>query len=664
MTCEVLPTQAATQTTLNVERILQRALVRFGPRLWVIGTILCTFTLCRSAMADMSTCSHASRTWISTLERDTGVRMVPTLCLPGRVVLSMEPQDVPPLEVEIGVGPGYAFRRVGLLRVSPLLQVDDFQSVPEAQRKAFERLIDWLGAHGDLVYLRDRVPPFPSRLVDLDGRTPILVILALPLWFVAFWRAKRISGRDYLLVLGLVGTALTLRLLLGRWGPLRINGVGPIWVIAAAREPAAVEGYGSGYSELFSWVTRITPGAPDYAIFFANAVLSAFAVGLAYAIGRTGGLSRALAGLVAGVLALDPLTTRTATSESYFVGIGALVAAAVLASSCAAIAVSRGARMQSTLLMLVAGLLCAQAARVHPIAWPPVALVPVAGLVACTRMGLPRRLLVAAACALIVLLVVAITSRDQLLLGLHRMLAGETFQPRLTPAGLVFAMLGVTTLFGVCGPRAGWLALVGGMYTSVWLLTRKSYAQSAVWQGSYDGLYLTWPLLAVIGSIPRRVRAWVSFTGASLVLVGMFAWRGPAALTATTTQQREYRWLRERIRELPGQCRVTHVAVFGKKNLFLPTYVSLPERHNDFVALDLRKPTSFPTGLAPRLCDYYLHSSLCSTREAAFACRNVEQRLFLDTVAESTFPAVEDNIGQGYEGQQVRVVISRILGMR
>lgn len=80
-------------------------------------------------------------------------------------------------------------------------------------------------------------------------------------------------------------------------------------------------------------------------------------------------------GLLAGALAtLDPAAMRLAGSESYYAVIATLLTLAVLAVVLGA----RGGRGRLVLGALVAGFLCAQAARIHPVAWVPAALVPLA----------------------------------------------------------------------------------------------------------------------------------------------------------------------------------------------------------------------------------------------------------------------------------------------
>src|SRR5206468_7337519 len=77
--------------------------------------------------------------------------------------------------------------------------------------------------------------------------------------------------------------ALILRLALGPWGPLHVNGHGPRFVAGAAGDPADIAAYGPGYSEIFAPIAALVPSSPDWAIFACNALFSALLTPLAFA---------------------------------------------------------------------------------------------------------------------------------------------------------------------------------------------------------------------------------------------------------------------------------------------------------------------------------------------------------------------------------------------
>src|ERR1043165_10298581 len=110
---------------------------------------------------------------------------------------------------------------------------------------------------------------------------PWLLLIAGVLLGFAIRRAPRPDRAEVGLIGILVPGAVLLRLAFGFWGPLHVNGQGPLW-IRGALDPDALASYGPGYFELFGWVAHLaTP--PDRAIFAANALLSGLTPPLLYA---------------------------------------------------------------------------------------------------------------------------------------------------------------------------------------------------------------------------------------------------------------------------------------------------------------------------------------------------------------------------------------------
>jgi dolichyl-phosphate-mannose--protein O-mannosyl transferase len=115
-----------------------------------------------------------------------------------------------------------------------------------------------------------------------------------------------------------LGLALGLRLGLGPWGPLHVNGHMARFIEGPLRHPAEIAAYGPGFAELFGPIAWLAPANPDWAIFAGNAVLSALMAPLAYAIARLVGLNRVAAGAAGLLLAIDPVAIRGGATESYF----------------------------------------------------------------------------------------------------------------------------------------------------------------------------------------------------------------------------------------------------------------------------------------------------------------------------------------------------------
>ena len=107
---------------------------------------------------------------------------------------------------------------------------------------------------------------------------------------------------------------------------------------------------------------------------------------------------------------VDPISIAAATTESYFPPIIALTLMATLLSVRTA-AAFEDAHVSAALLALAAALLGAAAARIHPVAWALVALVPLAVLPAASKeRSLRARLAFAATCAALFGVVIVATS--------------------------------------------------------------------------------------------------------------------------------------------------------------------------------------------------------------------------------------------------------------
>ena len=133
-----------------------------------------------------------------------------------------------------------------------------------------------------------------------------------------------------------------------------------------------------------------------------------------------------------------------------------------------------------------------------------------------------------------------------------------------------------------------------------------------------------------------------------------FGW---PVIAGRTTDQLEYRWVREQLRRLPPECRVVHLAFAGKRVLMLPTYVG-PSR--PAVAMDLRRPGTIEAALAPAPCLYYVHSSLCSTAEGRPDCEAIERRLTLVPIARASFAPAREFETFVHDSDTVETMIARV----
>jgi len=61
-------------------------------------------------------------------------------------------------------------------------------------------------------------------------------------------------------------------------------------------------------------------------------------------------------------------------------------------------------------------------------------------------------------------------------------------------------------------------------------------------------------------------------------------------------------------------------------------------------------------------CIHYVRTSLCASPHGRSACEAVERDLALEPGARARFPAAPSYDSLGYDGDEVEVVISRVIG--
>jgi hypothetical protein len=442
------------------------------------------------ARADQPTpCGPAVGAWIRQASLAIGDPIEARKCRVGGVVLRLRPLGAQPVDVDVAEPPGDGFFRAGRLRVSPMLDVPDYSEVPLAEREAVDRLVRWLASHESDITFVERTTWFSRFGASWLG--PWLLVASLACAAIGISLDRRWATRREASAAGLVfGIALALRVSLGVWGPLRINGFGPIWISGAALDRSVLSAYGPGYAEVFGPLARLAPHAADTSIFGANAVLSALLAPLVYALARAFGVSTRPALLAAAVLAVDAASVRLAASESYFVVIATLVIAASIAIARSLHGFAVGARTSTLAWAFCGSFLCAQAARIHPCAWIPVACVPLATLGAeATGLRVRGRLLGLALAATLVGGVVLATSGKLIALAL-----GEAIAWIPSTHGRELALGGVIGLALATLARPRRVALPAAVAVVGLLATRSAYAQSHDWQSGSD--LLTRPMAA------------------------------------------------------------------------------------------------------------------------------------------------------------------------
>jgi hypothetical protein len=471
----------------------------------------------------------------------------------------------------------------------------------------------------------------------------------------AFVRAPELRGeaRDRVAAAVVFAVALALRLGLGIWAPLHINGQGPLWIGAAAVRPAMLVGYGPGYPEVFAAVTALGGDAPDLAMFAANATAAAFVPALAFALGRIAGLERERALLAGLVLAIDPVAVRFSASESYFVPIVVLTLAATTAIA-AAVHVSVRSRSGAAASMVAAALLAMQAARIHPVAWIPVAMCPLAALL--PRVSATRRLAGLATAVVLVAIAHGITSAgwlDAVSADASRYAQGTSHR---VARPIVVIAIGVAA--AIARVKEWPLVFVAALSLALDAILRPIYGQSDAWQACFDRLFLAVPALALAGILPRAAfhgSPRLALAGGVLVVAVAIGW----PLRMRTTEQVEYRWLRDELARVDPECRVASVTRAGQRVHYVPWYRMNANAGGPARWIAVASPAVLADATRGGRCVVWLHASICESTDGRALCESIEAAVPLDEIASVEIPAVPSARPYPYDVDVVRVSLHR-----
>lgn len=522
---------------------------------------------------------------------------------------------------------------------------DDAEAVTEAIAQAI-RARDPGRARVDAIPLTPVEPAPPPWTRALALLRPLGTWRAVPWWLLglacALAAGRRRPARDDL---ALTASALAVRLACGAWRPFHVNGQGPLW-IDGALHPQQLRAYGPGWTELHGPAAHLL--SPDHAVFTVDVLLSAAIPALVAAVARRLGLGRGRA-LVAGALvAGDPVLVRVAATESY---VTALLALTVASAWCLLAATAPAPRRTRALLWLAGALTAAAAARVHPLAYLPLAMTP---LVVGAGAGARDALRAAGAIALGVALTSGCVLADVAASVAH----GNTAAPAWrwpAPAWLLLAALGLHPRARRLLPALAAAALLG-------TLVATTYAQSAVWQQAALRVVALPALLAAAALVPDAVAAAPRRAAAlalALALGALLA--GRSIVRGRTTDEDEYAWARRWLRDVPPACRVAWVAFAGpQRTVFLPTWA----HRGPSTPLDARGPVNVRALLAPPGCAYYLRTTACETADGAAACAAVERDLTLTPTATATFRARASHRALPYPRATVRATAFRVTGLR
>jgi hypothetical protein len=386
---------------------------------------------------------------------------------------------------------------------------------------------------------------------------------------------------------------------------------------------------------------------------------------LAFALARILGLERARAAAAALVVAVDPVAIRVATSESYAPAIIALTAAGSVLLAAAAFLAARRERRSALLLAVAAGLVLAQSVRIHPVAWIPAALAPLTALAVGADIRLLDRLRYAAMMGACAIVVVALASGPIVIHQWTLVRESEVMTPSAPAIAWWLPLLGLAlALAARRWASPFWPAIPAIVQLGAMAVTRHDFAQSWIWQQSYDRLYLLVPVVALCAFVPlawaRRRALQIAF-GAACVL-SLLASR--PLLAERTTDHLEYRWMRESLAAIPPECLVLYVGQMGKRNMMLPIFGAPARPAHKSLRLDGNEPGDLADRLRGSTCAYYVRTSLCSSNDARVACDRVESLLDLEPVSSRVFPAVPSNQGMSYDRPQIESTIYRVTSVR
>ena len=593
----------------------------------------------RSVRAD-GPCDAPTAAWARACATEQHVDMTAASCPASVVIIELRPDGAQSFSVELSRRAG-AFRHAGGIGLSPIGQFPDWSSEPRQRRAALDALAACVAAHTPEALL-DTAPPPPSA--EQVSATPIVRVPWLLLAAALTLAAALLAARTPLLkprkaiawtaaAIASIAIVVLVRRALLPIQFLHQNGQGPLWIQFALEGNARP--YGPGWPEVFHWIVR-GAARPDTALILAQE-LAAAVVPLGFFLGaRALGLRPAVAAMVAAIVALDPICIRMARSESYLATIFTLLSLAAAAlMSCSSPGIQRRSVVRA-LTFVGAGLLVAQATRIHPLGWVPAAPLPLILLIG--RDTWRRRLIDVALATTAIAVVVAATSLAAMLATLHGSL-GQTFLPSagaLVRAHVLAALLHVGLASLLFAPRRtrpfALPVLVIVLVLEATSTTGILSAGSSLVDAAYQHCFL--PVIAAgAARLLSHERLSARRAGAILaplfVLHAVFEWRS----MKTPTDAAEQAWCQQWRETLPSNAEVTWLELAGKRVLELPIHGTALPLTTPF------RPEGVPQfrGRGPR---YYYRGSLCSTPDGAGYCAAFEQTHQLRLIAQRSLPAI------------------------
>ncbi len=379
-------------------------------------------------------CLDAAKAWLASCPTTRDLELVNATCPTGGVVIVVEPLGGAPLRVEVTRSKERGFRRAGDLGISPVGEFTDWNREPREARDALDAVVACAETNPDVPMSKGELSPGTRALSgprDPTPATPWLLFAGLTAMVATCALRCRRGGTKRALAEGALVAALwlgtwILRRLIHPWGFFHQNGQGPLWVeLSLDAELDHLRGYGDGFRELTSFIAIRSATDPDHAVLLAISGLGACAAPATWLIARRASAPPMFAGALALLVALDPVLARVSQSESYY---GITPALLFLACAVLMTGARRPRPLELGLAVVSAGLLIAQAARVHPVCWIAAATTPAVLLV--TRGRLKTRLKNTVAAGLGIGAVVGLTTGG----ALYEVVTGPLGQ-QWTPSG-------------------------------------------------------------------------------------------------------------------------------------------------------------------------------------------------------------------------------------
>jgi hypothetical protein len=346
---------------------------------------------------------------------------------------------------------------------------------------------------------------------------------------------------------------------------------------------------------------------------------------------------------------------RAAASESYFVPIITLVLGAEWLLLAAAEALERADAIGIASASAGAGLLASAAARIHPCAYLPLALAPLVVLAA-PGSGVRRRVALLTLAVTVFGLAIALTSSSVVEYGISSALHHPVAPAVAFPVRGALVLLGLAlalSLVRAKGPPS-WLLVPGLLSTLALLLTRDAFAQHPLWQATYDRLWFSGIALALAGVLSDGVARQALLLAVTAAGIGFVTLKLDSFLASRTTEQLEYRFLKQELGHAPPGCVIAAVRRAGKRTVDIPDYV-LPGS----LVWDVHRAEDFDAAAQDGRCVVALQTSICSSPEARPLCEGLSHSQSFERTASAVLPAVPSYLGLPYDRPTVEVAVLR-----